>query len=113
MIAGGETTVTLTREEYGVGGPNQELALSISRKIRGLRNTAVIAIDTDGTDGPTDAAGGLVDSYTYDLLVEKGIDIDEFLLNHNSYQALKNAKALVYTGPTRTNVNSIVIAIVL
>lgn len=113
LIAGGETTVTLTREEHGVGGPNQELALSISRKIRGLRNTAVIAIDTDGTDGPTDAAGGLVDSYTYDLLVEKGIDIDEFLFIHNSYQALRNAKALVFTGPTKTNVNSIVIAVVL
>jgi glycerate 2-kinase len=106
LIAGGETTVAL-RGRYGLGGPNQEFALSITRKIRGLRGTAVLAFDTDGTDGPTDAGGGIVDNYTYDLLVDMGVDVVEVLNNHDSYNALRKASSLVFTGPTRTNVNSV------
>ncbi|USH00033.1 glycerate kinase [Thermococcus argininiproducens] len=112
LIAGGETTVTIEGES-GLGGPNQEFALSIARKISGLRGVAVLAMDTDGTDGPTDAAGGLVDSYTLETLKERGIDAEEFLKAHNAYEALKEAKALLLTGPTRTNVNSIIIAVIL
>ncbi|HII67870.1 glycerate kinase [Thermococcus sp.] len=113
LIAGGETTVTIEGEP-GLGGPNQEFALSIARKIAGLKGVAVLAMDTDGTDGPTDAAGGLVDSYTLEVLRKKeGIDVEEFLKRHNAYEALKRAKALLITGPTRTNVNSIVIAVIL
>ncbi|WP_324736583.1 glycerate kinase [Thermococcus sp. SY098] len=111
LIAGGETTVTILGEA-GIGGPNQEIALSISRKISGLRGTAVLAMDTDGTDGPTDAAGGLVDSYTLDVLKKGGIDVEEYLATHSTYDALKKAKALLITGPTRTNVNSIFIAVI-
>ncbi|NJE26625.1 glycerate kinase [Thermococcus sp. MV5] len=111
LIAGGETTVTIEGEP-GLGGPNQEFALSIARKISGLRGVAVLAMDTDGTDGPTDAAGGLVDSYTLSCLREKGLDVEEFLKAHNAYEALKAGKALLVTGPTRTNVNSIIIAVI-
>ena len=69
-------------------------------------------MDTDGTDGPTDAAGGLVDSYTLELLEKVGIDVEEYLRKHNSYEALKKVKALLITGPTRTNVNSIIISVI-
>ncbi|MCD6503480.1 MAG: glycerate kinase [Euryarchaeota archaeon] len=111
LIAGGETTVTL-KENIGKGGPNQELALSIARKIKKLRGVAVLAADTDGTDGPTDAAGGLVDSYTAEILEKKGVNIERVLRKHNAYEALRNANALLFTGPTRTNVNSIVIIVI-
>ena len=112
MIACGETTVTI-RGESRLGGPNQELVLSASRKLKGLRGVALLAVDTDGTDGPTDAAGGVVDSYTAEVLEEKGLDIDYFLQIHDSYEALRKANALLITGPTRTNVNSLVVAVVL
>ena len=112
LIAGGETTVTIEGES-GLGGPNQEFALSVAKKIAGLRGVAVLAMDTDGTDGPTDSAGGLVDSHTVELLEREGVDVDEYLKRHNSYEALKRAKALLVTGPTRTNLNSIVIAVIL
>lgn len=112
LIAGGETTVTI-EGKAGLGGPNQEFALSIARKISGLRGVAVLAMDTDGTDGPTDAAGGLVDSYTMEVLRNEGIDPEEYLRGHNAYEALKKARALLVTGPTRTNVNSMVIGVIL
>lgn len=112
LIAGGETTVTI-EGEAGLGGPNQEFALSVARKIANLRGVAVLAMDTDGTDGPTDAAGGLVDSYTLEALKKENVDPEEYLKRHNAYEALKKAKALLVTGPTRTNVNSIIIAVVL
>ena len=112
LIAGGETTVTI-EGEAGLGGPNQEFALSIARKIVGLKGVAVLAMDTDGTDGPTDAAGGLVDSYTVNLIKREDVDMEEYLKKHNAYEALKRAGALLITGPTRTNVNSIIIAVIL
>ncbi|AIF69448.1 glycerate kinase [Palaeococcus pacificus DY20341] len=111
LIAGGETTVTI-EGEAGKGGPNQEFALSIARKIKGLRGVAFLAMDTDGTDGPTDAAGGLVDSYTLELFEREGVDVEAYLKAHNAYEALKKGKALLITGPTGTNVNSIVIGVV-
>ncbi|MFA4640791.1 glycerate kinase type-2 family protein [Pyrococcus kukulkanii] len=110
LVFGGETTVTI-RGESGKGGPNQEIALSASRKIRGL-NVTLVAFDTDGTDGPTDAAGGIVDGETYEKLRSEGIDVEEYLFTHNAYEALKRVGALLFTGPTGTNVNSIVIVII-
>ncbi|MFA4662577.1 glycerate kinase type-2 family protein [Pyrococcus kukulkanii] len=110
LVFGGETTVTI-RGESGKGGPNQEIALSASRKIRGL-NITLVAFDTDGTDGPTDAAGGIVDGETYEKLRSEGIDVEECLFTHNAYEALKRVGALLFTGPTGTNVNSIVIVII-
>lgn len=111
LIAGGETTVTILGKA-GLGGPNQEFALSIARKIKSLRGVAVLAADSDGTDGPTDAAGGLVDSFTAELLEKEGISIEEYLANHDSYEALKRAKALLISGPTRTNINSLYILVI-
>ncbi len=112
LIFGGETTVTIAGKA-GKGGPNQELALSSAKKIDKLRGCCIISIDTDGTDGPTDAAGGIVDSHTVEVLDANGIDVDEYLSNHNAYEALKVAKGLVFTGATKTNVNSLVVAVVL
>lgn len=110
LIAGGEWTVTI-EGEAGLGGPNQEFALSVVRKIEGL-NAAVLAVDTDGTDGPTDAAGGIVDGRTIEKLRKEGIDVEEALRKHDAYHALERAGALLKTGPTGTNVNSLVIAVV-
>ncbi len=111
LIAGGEWTVTITGGA-GLGGPNQELALSVARKIVGL-NAVVLAVDTDGTDGPTDAAGGIVDGETLERLKEAGIDVEEVLKRHDAYRALEKVGALLRTGPTGTNVNSLVIAVAL
>ncbi len=108
LLFGGETTVTI-RGKAGRGGPNQELALSSAKKIHRLRGCCIASIDTDGTDGPTDAAGGIVDSYTLDSID----DVDECLAEHNAYDCLKKARALIFTGPTRTNVNSLVVAVIL
>ncbi len=110
LIAGGEWTVTITGET-GLGGPNQEFALSVARKIAGL-NAVVLAVDTDGTDGPTDAAGGIVDGETLEKLKKAGIDIEEALRMHDAYHALERVGALLRTGPTGTNVNSLVIAVI-
>ncbi len=111
LIMGGETTVSVG-DAKGLGGPSQELALSVAKKISGLKGTVVIAFDTDGTDGPTDAAGGVVDSTTLKKLENLGIDVDEVLRNHDAYHALEEVGALLKTGPTGTNVNSMVISIV-
>ncbi|ASJ14730.1 glycerate kinase type-2 family protein [Thermococcus radiotolerans] len=110
LIAGGEWTVTI-EGKAGLGGPNQEFALSIARKIYGL-NAVVLAVDTDGTDGPTDAAGGIVDGKTLGLLREAGMDVEEVLRRHDAYHALEKVGALLRTGPTGTNVNSLVVAVI-
>lgn len=103
FIAGGETVVHLTGS--GKGGRNQELALSAARGIAGLENTAVFSFGSDGTDGPTDAAGGFVTGDTVRILSEKGIDIDAVLRENNSYTALSVCGGLIITGATGTNVN--------
>jgi glycerate 2-kinase len=110
LVFGGEWTVTVG-DAKGLGGPNQEFALSVTRKIAGL-NVTVVAFDTDGTDGPTDVAGGIVDGETLKKLEEAGVDVEEALRNHDSYHALEKAGALLKTGPTGTNVNSMVIAVI-
>jgi len=110
LVFGGEWTVTVG-DAKGLGGPNQEFALSIARKIAGL-NAVVVAFDTDGTDGPTDVAGGIVDGETLKRLEEAGVDVEEALRNHDSYRALERVGALLKTSPTGTNVNSMVIAVV-
>jgi hydroxypyruvate reductase len=110
FLAGGETVVQLTGT--GKGGRNQELALSAAVGIAGLPNTAVFSIGSDGTDGPTDAAGGYVDSETAAALQEKGIDIFTTLRNNDAYHALQAVDGLIVTGPTGTNVNDIAVALV-
>jgi len=110
LIAGGETVVHLTGK--GKGGRNQELALSTAGLIDG-KSIAIFSVGSDGTDGPTDAAGGYVDGDSFSLLNKKGIDLDEILEDNNSYEALKEIGGLIVTGPTGTNVNDLTVALVL
>lgn len=105
FIAGGETVVRLTGR--GRGGRNQELALSAARGIAGLKNTAVFSVGSDGTDGPTDAAGGYCDGGTKAALDAAGVDIYEALKQNDSYNALSKCNGLILTGPTGTNVNDV------
>jgi glycerate 2-kinase len=110
FIAGGETIVHLTGK--GLGGRNQELALAAAPGIDGLEGTCVFSIGSDGTDGPTDAAGGYVDSSTMGVLKAKGFDVFRVLQNNDAYHALKAVDGLIATGPTGTNVNDVAVALV-
>ena len=109
FLAGGETVVHLTGK--GLGGRNQELALSALEGLRGLKNACVISVGSDGTDGPTDAAGGYADGDTFDKLREKGITLHEVLQANDAYHALRTVDGLIVTGPTGTNVNDISIGL--
>lgn len=110
FIAGGETVVRLTGR--GRGGRNQELALSAARGIAGLKNTAVFSVGSDGTDGPTDAAGGYCDGGTKAALDAAGVDIYEALKQNDSYNALSKCNGLILTGPTGTNVNDVAVVLI-
>ena len=110
IIAGGETVVHLTG--HGMGGRNQEFALAAATGISGLENVVIASLGSDGTDGPTDAAGGIVDGKTEAILKAKGINISEVLKNNDAYNALKAADALLMTGPTGTNVNDVAMALI-
>jgi len=110
FLAGGETVVKLIGT--GKGGRNQELALSAAVGIDGLADTAVFSFGSDGTDGPTDAAGGYVDGATRQLLKEIGVDIHKYLENNDSYRALDSVNALLKTGPTGTNVNDLSVVLI-
>ena len=109
-IAGGETVVNLTG--HGKGGRNQEIALSAATGIEGMSNVAVFSIGSDGTDGPTDAAGGYCDGDTAKVLKEKDIDIFEVLKENDAYNALKETNGLIITGPTGTNVNDVAVLLI-
>lgn len=109
FIAGGETVVHLTGK--GLGGRNQELALAAAEGIRGLEGAAVFSLGSDGTDGPTDAAGGYTDSETADALAAQGIRIFDVLQNNDAYHALKDVDGLIMTGATGTNVNDVAVAL--
>jgi hydroxypyruvate reductase len=110
FIAGGETVVQLKGK--GKGGRNQELALAAAEDISELDDVAVFSIGSDGTDGPTDAAGGYVDMGTKRILSEKGIDIFKTLENNNAYHALQASGGLIITGPTGTNVNDLSVLLI-
>lgn len=110
LIAGGETVVHLTGK--GMGGRNQEFALAAAQGIAGLDGVVIASVGSDGTDGPTDAAGGIVDGQTLAILKNKGISISEVLKNNDAYNALKEADGLLVTGPTGTNVNDAAIALI-
>lgn len=109
FIAGGETVVQLTG--HGKGGRNQELALAAAPGIRNLKGAAIFSVGSDGTDGPTDAAGGYVDYQTADVLAGKSIDIFDTLRNNDAYNALLCCDGLIVTGPTGTNVNDVAVAL--
>lgn len=110
FIAGGETVVQLTGK--GKGGRNQELALAAAEGIAGLDNAAVFSVGSDGTDGPTDAAGGYVDGETRAALLAAGLTVHGVLADNDAYHALQKTGGLIVTGPTGTNVNDVALALV-
>lgn len=109
FIAGGETVVHVTGK--GKGGRNQELALAAAEGISGL-NACVFSLGSDGTDGPTDAAGGITDGTTFRALKDQGIVISEVLKENDAYHALKKCDGLLMTGPTGTNVNDLSVLLI-
>ena len=109
FLAGGETVVQLTGS--GKGGRNQELALAAAEGISRIPGAAVFSVGSDGTDGPTDAAGGYTDHETAAELAKKGISIYHTLRNNDAYHALKAVNGLILTGPTGTNVNDVAVAL--
>ena len=110
FLAGGETVVYLTGG--GKGGRNQELALGAAAGIAGLEHVAVFSVGSDGTDGPTDAAGGYVDGETWSDAVAKGLSIEKSLQENDSYILLKALGGLIITGPTGTNVNDVAVVLI-
>ncbi len=110
FLAGGETVVHLTG--HGLGGRNQELALSAAEGIAGLEDTLIFSLGSDGTDGPTDAAGGIVDGTTKDRLAAQGLTIHQVLAENDAYHALDRVNGLIRTGPTGTNVNDVAVALI-
>lgn len=110
FIAGGETVVHLTGT--GLGGRNQEIALSAAQEIAGFRDTAVFSFGSDGTDGPTDAAGGYCDGESRAALAAQGVSIPDVLQQNDAYHALKKCDGLILTGPTGTNVNDLSVLLI-
>ena len=110
VIMGGETVVRI--KGSGKGGRNQEMALAVAIGIEGMSNTVFISVGSDGTDGPTDAAGGVVDGDTVSRLLASGINPQSALDNNDSYNALSASGDIIKTGPTGTNVNDISILLV-
>ena len=111
LITGGETTVTITGEAKG-GGPNQETVLGFVSGIRNEGPYAFLSMDTDGSDGPCDAAGGLADAFSVRLVREGIIDLQLALLEHDSRAALARMGDLLLTGPTGTNVMNLRILLI-
>ena len=109
FIAGGETVVHLTGS--GKGGRNQELALAAAEGISGMKDTVIFSLGSDGTDGPTDAAGGLVDGDSAAKLQRAGLSVYDVLQRNDAYYALKEIGGLLMTGPTGTNVNDVAVAL--
>ena len=109
FLAGGETVVHLTGK--GKGGRNQELALAAAPGIAGIPGAAVFSVGSDGTDGPTDAAGGYVDHTTAAELKAQGIEVFDMLKQNDAFHALEKVGGLVITGPTGTNVNDVAVAL--
>ena len=110
FLAGGETVVHLTGR--GLGGRNQELALAAAEGIAGLDNVLIFSLGSDGTDGPTDAAGGIADGGTRDRLAAAGLSIHQVLAENDAYHALDRVDGLIRTGPTGTNVNDVAVVLI-
>ncbi len=110
VISGGETTVTVSGD--GVGGRNQEFALAAAIEIDGLNDAVLLSGGTDGTDGPTDAAGGIIDGSTVERGKAKGLDARDFLNRNDSYHFLRATDDLLVTGPTLTNVMDLQVALI-
>jgi glycerate-2-kinase len=110
IVAGGETTVTVTGK--GLGGRNQEITLAAALKLEGLNEVVVASLSTDGIDGPTDAAGAIADGRTLSRALKMGLDAQKYLAENDSYHFFSTLGDLVFTGPTGTNVNDVSLIIV-
>jgi glycerate 2-kinase len=111
IIAGGEATVTVTGK--GLGGRNQEISLAAALKVSGMDGVVVASLSTDGVDGPTDAAGAIVDGKTKSRAEEMDLNPEEFLAENDSYNFFSKLGDLIFTGPTGTNVNDVSVIVVL
>lgn len=109
VILGGETVVQV--KGGGKGGRNQELALAAAKGIAGLSDTLVFSVGSDGTDGPTDAAGGMVTGDFWADCARQGLSVDSYLKDNNAYEILSKMKGLIVTGPTGTNVNDLMVVL--
>jgi hydroxypyruvate reductase len=105
LIAGGETTVVV--QGSGLGGRNLEVALGAVAEIAGLDHVALVTLATDGEDGPTDAAGAIVTGSTLQQALDKGLKVEAYHLNSDSYHYFDGLEALIKTGSTGTNVNDL------
>jgi len=110
LISGGETTVTV--KGAGLGGRNMELALAFAMEIEGKEGITLLSAGTDGTDGPTDAAGAIVNGKTVKKAKAAGLDPVEYLANNDSYNFFRKIDGLFITGPTATNVMDIQIVVI-
>ncbi len=110
FIAGGETVVRITGQ--GKGGRNQEIALAAAPGLAGLKDTAVFSLGSDGTDGPTDAAGGYADQHTASRVREQGLSVFDTLRDNDAYHTLQAVDGLIITGPTGTNVNDVSVVLI-
>lgn len=110
FICGGETVVHL--KGTGKGGRNQEIALAAALQLSGCRDTCVFSLGSDGTDGPTDAAGGYADEHTLARMKAAGLNVQNMLDNNDAYHALQAVDGLIITGPTGTNVNDVTVLLI-
>jgi glycerate 2-kinase len=110
IISGGETTVTIRGK--GLGGRNQEFALAAALDIAGMKDVTIASIGTDGTDGPTDAAGAIATGTTVARAQAAGIDPAKYLANNDSYRVFEPLNDLIKTGPTGTNVADVRIILI-
>ncbi|HEX7229823.1 MAG TPA: glycerate kinase [Candidatus Binatia bacterium] len=110
VLSGGETTVTIRGD--GLGGRNQEFALAAAIELSGTDQIVILSAGTDGTDGPTDAAGGIVDGQTVERAMAQGLDAAAFLDRNDSHHLLQATQDLLFTGPTLTNVMDLQIGLV-
>jgi glycerate 2-kinase len=109
VVAGGETTVTV--KGRGVGGRNQELALSIAQNLKESEECVIASFSTDGVDGPTDAAGAIIDGSTLKRAKLLGLDPEKYIASNDSYSFFLKLGDLIYTGATGTNVNDLSVII--
>ncbi len=111
IVAGGETTVTVVGK--GLGGRNQELALSAALQFKNTKSCVIASLSTDGVDGPTDAAGAIIDACTLGRAAHLGLDAEGLLADNDSYRFFSKLGDLIFTGQTGTNVNDISVIVVL
>jgi len=111
LVASGETVVTVRGK--GVGGRNQELALSAALKLQGVKGAVIASLSTDGIDGPTDAAGAIVDGKTVERVTRLRLNPKDYLAENDSYSFFSKLEDLIITGPTGTNVNDISVIVIL